>query len=177
MLKLSKARRSMAVTVAALALAGAATVTTAGTAQASSNSCGSWINIGSPGNLTVRGTYAGQVEQQFLPYCGGGGAIRAHFQWSYGFRTNPANAGSTVDALIIDSNSNWLFSYDSGDIGVGSPDVYSTPVDVHYSPRDEYQAAVFSGDNCPTSEETALGSLHWYYNGGDYGQSQEGWCY
>ena len=165
-------RRIGTLTASTFMLAAAATGTVGTATAAHASTCGTWSNIRSPGNLTVNGNYAGQVEEMFYGYCSGGGAVEAHFQRSGAYQ----GSNSKVTVLLLDSHGNRLGEHD--DLDASAKDRYSYVIDVHASTPDEYQAAVFSDDNCPNNQERmALGSLHWYYNGGDYGGAQEGWCW
>jgi hypothetical protein len=162
MFKLRKTRRAIAVTAAAFALASATAIGTAGTAQAQATSCGSWEDIGSPSNVVAFGTYAGQVEQQFLPYCGGGGEVRGHFQWAGGYQGTYGY--SDIGVALIDGNSNLLGDHDWQP--TSTKDAYSWTIDVHTSNPDEYRADAYIrpyGDS--TISCASAGTLHWYYNG------------
>ncbi|MFD9127048.1 hypothetical protein [Kitasatospora sp. NPDC059571] len=67
------------------------------------------INIGQPGNISISGQYAGQVEQQY-DNCHN---VRAHWQWSSSYRTYHGSSQIIVFAegwngtVGVDPNSPW----------------------------------------------------------------------
>lgn len=161
--KLQGTRRAVAMSAAALALAGGTAVTTAGSASAAVKpaTC-NWINIGTPGNYTLDGVYAGQVEQQYNN-CG---TARAHWQWSTAYRNAHPNARVTVSVeswtvpVVSDSPVTWYAS--------ASPDAYSYGADIHSASPDEWFAdAVVVGDTGHSCRYSAGGSVHAYATGGE----------
>ncbi|WP_055588607.1 hypothetical protein [Peterkaempfera griseoplana] len=165
MLRLRTAHRSVAMTTAALALAGGATIGLGGAtgAQAAVRpaTC-TWINIGTPGNYTLNGVYAGQVEQQY----NGCGTARAHWQWSTAYRTAHPNARVTV------SVESWTVPVVSDtprtQYASASADAYSYGADIHSANPDEWFAdAAVIGDDGATCRYSAGGSVHAYANGSE----------
>ncbi|MFJ4187186.1 hypothetical protein [Kitasatospora sp. NPDC089509] len=150
-------RHALAATTAAAALA----LTTAGVATAapeSTQSCG-WFDIGSPGNITIGGNYAGQVEQQY----DGCGNSRGHFQWAGPFQANYA----TVTVFMWASNGTQAGFY-TGD--TNSKDVYSYNVGIHSTSPDAWEAsATVSGCN-------ATGTMHNYADGGTWWDPNNAYC-
>lgn len=154
-----KLKRVAAAAVAALALATTGVVSTASTANAATT-CGPWTNIGNPGNLRAYGMYAGQVEQQFQPFCGGGGQVQAHFQWAESFRS--AYSGTKVYVSMEDSTGQMHATLGAD---TGTKDVYTIwPTDIHTANPDVW-AAYASLQNRVSEICWGAGTMHDYSNG------------
>lgn len=154
MLKSRNMRRTIAMAATSLAIAGGTAVGTAGTANAAAASC-SIILIGSPGNVYVGSTYAGQVEQEY-DNCGN---AAAHFQWSGNFYPN----GSATATVNIRSTNGTGSIGESVNIPVSWGKDITTPfVPIHSATQDTWYASVsVNGGPC------AAGSFHDYATGGN----------
>ncbi|MEV5880554.1 hypothetical protein AB0L75_41540 [Streptomyces sp. NPDC052101] len=154
-----KLKRCAAATAAALALATTGVVSSAGTANAATT-CGGWTDIGSPGNLRAYGAYAGQVEQQFQPFCGGGGQVQAHFQWDENFRNT--YSGTKIYVSMEDSTGQ---TYATLGADTGTKNVYTIwPTDIHTANPDIW-GAYASLQNRVYQICWAAGTMHNYANG------------
>ncbi|GAA3255631.1 hypothetical protein [Streptomyces lavendulae] len=155
--------RPVAVAAAVLALSAGTAV--AGTAHAAvgSASCG-WINIGSPGNYTLGGSYAGQVEQEYNT-CNG--QVMAHWQWSSGYRSAHRNAHVVVMAMswqnypAVTDRSVDQDAYVSQDVFSGGIDIHVAKPDMWFAYADVYD------ENGRTCRYAAGGSVHDYATGGN----------
>ncbi len=146
--------------VAAVALAG-----TPAHAQVRPAAC-TVINIGQPGKITVNGVYAGEVEQQY-DSCH---HVRAHFQWSAGFRS--ADSGANV---ALDMN------YGGGDAGgegayaYQGADVYSDWTYIYVNGAHSWSAeAAVGAASCSTGY--ASGDWHDYTTGAEFGSTTPAAC-
>lgn len=159
--------------LAALAFAGAAalSILTPVAANAAPAS-GCVIDVGEPGDYYYQGVKAGEIEQQF-DICPGDWnyhRVMAHWQWSAGFRSNPANAGLWVyvgTGSPFLGNSTYLNTLDSIKNG---PDVEAiSPLMYNDAKPDEWRAgAELASGGGPTGTGCVeWGSLHYYGNGSE----------
>ncbi|MER5927398.1 hypothetical protein [Streptomyces mirabilis] len=161
---LRRALKPVAVTAVALALSAGTVV--AGTAQASSESasCTGWINIGSPGNYTLLGSYAGQVEQEYNT-CSG--QVMAHWQWSTPYRN--AHPYAHVDVMAMSwENYPAVMDRDKVQNANVAQDVFSYGIDIHTANPDKWFAYANVTDEHGNSCRYATGgSVHDYATGGN----------
>ncbi|SEK95159.1 hypothetical protein [Streptacidiphilus jiangxiensis] len=164
MLKLPKARR-VATALAATTIAMAGLTATAADANAATRqpACG-WINIGSPGNYTLEGSYAGQVEQEYNT-CNG--TVMAHWQWSTGYRN--AHPYASVDVQAVSWGNYPEVTDQASDLNaIDNQNVYSGGTNIHNANPDEWFAyALVTGDDGASCRYAAGGSVHAYANGSD----------
>ena len=146
--------------VAAVALAG-----TPAHAQVRPAAC-TVINIGQPGKITVHGVYAGEVEQQY-DSCH---HVRAHFQWSAGFRS--ADSGAIV---TLDTNYGGGAPGEESAYAYQSPDAYSDWIYIYVNGAHSWSAeATVGAATCSTAY--ASGDWHDYTTGAEYGSVTPAAC-
>jgi hypothetical protein len=146
---------------AAVALAG-----TPAHAQVRPAAC-TLVNIGQPGKITVHGVYAGEVEQQY-DSCH---HVRAHFQWSAGFRS--ANPGAEV---FLDANASPGSDHgNESAFASQSPDATSDWTYIYIGGADTWDAeASVAALGCTTGY--ASGDWHDYTTGAEFGSPTPAAC-
>ncbi|WP_371649709.1 MULTISPECIES: hypothetical protein [unclassified Streptomyces] len=165
MAMLHRTRRAL-LGVAALLTGGALALSGAGAAQAGGQppalvqpmdggTCtGNWHYIGSPGNFTMYGTYAGQVQQLWDSSCN---KLQAHWQWADSFQR--AHSQGTVCVALVSPTSGKVEPYVCGPITQKDVSAWGW---VHDANPDDWraQANMWTPDrNCYND---AWGTDHWY---------------
>jgi hypothetical protein len=158
-----------AASLAAAGCTAAAAVALAGTpahAQVRPASC-TVINIGQPGKITVHGVYAGEVEQQY-DSCH---HVRAHFEWSAGFRSADSGAEVLLDAVAYlgsDYGAESAYAYQSPDAYSDWTYIYTDGADTWYAEADVAAATCETG--------YANGDWHDYTTGAEFGSTTPTAC-
>ncbi|MFD9789914.1 hypothetical protein ACFWXK_03085 [Streptomyces sp. NPDC059070] len=155
----------------AIALSGVGTAQAAAPAEARAQpmdggTCtGNWHYIGSPGNFSMYGTYAGQVQQLWDSSCN---QIQAHWQWAESFRN--AHKSATACVALVSPTSGVVGPYHCLPISEKNVSAYEW---VHDANPDDWraQANVWTADrNCYND---AWGTDHWY-GGADWAAPHDG---
>jgi hypothetical protein len=148
---ITRTARALAAAALAAASVGLGAI---GTAQAATASCG-YIDIGSPGNVTAHGMYAGQVEQMYNT-CNG--FTWAHFQWATSYQQGPYRSDTVYVSIISQSNGGKV----TGPISTASKDVDSPGMWIHDANPDTFVA--YAQVSCAD----AFGTWHAYANGANW---------
>ncbi|MDH6128650.1 hypothetical protein [Kitasatospora sp. GP82] len=105
-------------------------------AAAQPNAC-SWYKVGTSAGIWMNGEYVGEVEQQY----NGCHQARAHWQWSYGYRTQ-AHPGTTGAWITVGLYGGVWAEFPGPQQGSsGSPDAYSPAVYIYYGGEDSWRAS------------------------------------
>ncbi|MEU5536283.1 hypothetical protein [Streptomyces sp. NPDC020362] len=180
--KAPRIRRTIAMTAAALAFAGGATVATTGTAHAVSPAGCSWTRQGNDGTEYVKdgnGNWliVGWIEQQY-DYCGN---TRAVFNWNNNFRTtaHPGITGAWVTAMdqSWEDLGTWT---SSGQVGsLAGPSVPSPSIGVHTNGVDGWTSESrlhITYSNGVVKDCWAYSDTHDYHSGNTISGHEDKWC-